>query len=210
MRHLAAPDATPHSTHTPPSPMLLLERKILVMELFASWLFARNQNWLTPGCMHASPNDHTAAARKHHTGRASFLFHSGIGLSPSAARVKRCAITPRNGMTQRGAHLHGACCAHGNVPWCLGTTRAVMSCYLVLDIVSSIHVRPDTQHQIPLRPALFLYIANRGQPAPLPRASRRNKPHQHGLRRHDYVDRGTESECGSCLTRRVYFAFARL
>ena len=61
---------------------------------------ARNQKRHTPGCTHASAErSHSCSAREHHTGRASFLFHSGIGLSPSAARVKRCAITPRHGVT---------------------------------------------------------------------------------------------------------------
>ena len=100
---------------------------------------------------------HSCAARKYRTGRVSFLFHSGIGLSPSCARVKRCATTPRHGMTWRGAHLHDACCLHCHVPWCLGTTRAVMSWSLILDIVPPIYVR---SRYTTLRPALILYIAN--------------------------------------------------
>ena len=158
MRHLAAPDATPHSTHThittrqshtttlqqccaadgenvscnitvplatqttsrapdenmsealpsnfPPMQWRLhhlcccLLRYISVMELFASWLF-RKEPTLAHTWLHArfAEQSHSCAAREYRTGRASFLFHSRIGLSPSAARVKRCAITPRHGMT---------------------------------------------------------------------------------------------------------------
>ena len=136
----------------------------------------------------------TITAHKHHTRRASVLFHSGIDLSSSAARVKRCAITPRHGMTKRGAHLHDACCARGRVLWCRGTTSAVMSCNLALDIVPSVHVRPGhaTRNSTPTR-SLSVH-RDQVQPAPLPLASRRNKPHQRG----------------SCLTRLVYFACARL
>ena len=70
------------------------------MELFASWLF-RKEPKLAHTWLHAcfAGRSHSCAAPKHHTKRASFLFHSGIGLSPSAARVKRCAITPRHDMT---------------------------------------------------------------------------------------------------------------
>ena len=47
--------------------------------------------------------------------------------------------------------------------------------------------RPSwTHNNIRLRPALFRYFAFDFE------------PHQHGLRRHGYVDPDTQSECGSC------------
>ena len=109
-------------------------------------------------------------------GGLSSLFHTGRGLSPSAVRAKRCATTPRHGMSKRAAHLHGACCARGHVPWYRGTTRAVMSCNIV-DIVPSIRVRlrHTTQTSTPT-PSLAV-LREQFQPAALPHASRRNTNH---------------------------------
>ena len=119
-------------------------------------------------------------------GCLSSLFHSGRGLSPSAVRARRCATTPRHGMSKRAAHLHGACCARGHVSWCRGTTRAVRSCNLV-DIVPSIHVRLRTHntnfHSDPLSSS-----PSRTVPAfrPATRLPQKHKPHQHGLRRESW------------------------
>ena len=97
-------------------------------------------------------------------------------------------------MSKRAAHLHGACCARGHVPWCRGTTRAVMSCNLV-DIVPYIRVRLRTHntnfHSDPLSSCTSQTV-----PAycPATRRSQKHKPHQHGLRRHEHVDSDVQPE----------------
>ena len=112
-------------------------------------------------------------------------------------RARRCALTPRWGMTQHAAHLHFACCARGHVPWRGNTTRAVMS----WNLVPSIRVRPGHAQS---RSALLSSCTSRTVTACCASSrSQTHKPHQHGLRRHEHVDPGIEPECGSCLTRRV-------
>ena len=107
--------------------------------------------------------------------------------------VKRCAITPRHGMTKRGAHLHDACCARGRVLWCRGTTSAVMSCNLAAGYCA-FRPRPPCPRNTKFHSDPLSFCTSRTVPAgSLALASRRNKPHQRG----------------SCLTRRVYFAFSR-
>ena len=144
-------------------------------------------------------------------GCLSSLFHSGRGLSPSAVRDE-AMCNSHHGM----GHFE-ACRA---LAWCL---LCAWSCFLVSwhdtrsQVVQSrvghraFHPRPplDTQHKLPLRPCSL----------PVPRItvpayctysrSQKHKPHQHGLRRHDHVVPDIEPECGSCLTQRIYFVFAR-
>ena len=90
-----------------------------------------------------------------------------------------------------------------HAPWRRNTTRAVMSWS------RAVYPRPFQTHDTDFHSALLSSCTSRTVPAYCASSrSQTHKPHHHGLRRHDYVDPDVEPECGSCLTRRVYFAFA--
>ena len=106
-----------------------------------------------------------------------------------------------HGMTSRAAQLHGACCARGQVPWCRGSTRACR-------VISWKSCLPSASASQTSTPTRSFAGSSSLPPCHSPPAETNHISTDCDVL--DYVDPGTDSESGSCLTRRAYFACARL
>ena len=188
----------------PPSPISFFRRFTVVMVLFTLRHFQPVLSKRLAARMLCRTIAQLRSLRAPHLDKRAKVTASCAPLVASPAvelSLPWCACEEMRNDTMTCHRVPCTCVLAAGAVIFFGVVAHARSCRLISCWISCLPYASvlDAQHKIPLRPALFLYLANSSSSGAA-RLPQKHKPHQHGLRRHDHVVPHIEPECGSCLT----------